>query len=109
MSLGFESSNAYGFLVFRLLPDPASEPGRLAVKVMQLALGYWYEATDPDKAALAMESGIWKTYTDRNGYSRTQTLDRYLKEETLPRQPRRKWVNQTAVYVLSACNALCFA
>ena len=86
-----------------LKSGPAADRRSLAVTVMQIALDYWYEATDLDKAALAMESGIWKTYTDRNGYTRTQTLDKYLDEANLPRQPRWKWVNQTAVYVLSAC------
>ncbi len=80
-----------------------NERRRLAVQVMQLSIDYWYEATDLDKVDLARESGIWKLYTDRNGYTRAQTLDKYLSEETFPRRPRWKSISNTAVYVLAAC------
>jgi len=80
-----------------------NERRRLAVQVMQLSIDYWYEATDLGKVDLARESGIWKLYTDRNGYTRAQTLDKYLSEETFPRRPRWKSISNTAVYVLAAC------
>nr|WP_320048714.1 response regulator [uncultured Desulfuromonas sp.] len=86
-----------------LLTNAESDRRRLAVQVMQLSLDYWYEATDLDKVDLARESGIWKLYTDRNGYTRAQTLDKYLNEDTFPRRPRWKSISNTAVYVLSAC------
>ncbi|WP_316347206.1 response regulator [Desulfuromonas acetoxidans] len=76
---------------------------RLAVQVMQLSIDYWYEVTDLGKVDLARESGIWKLYTDRNGYTRAQTLDKYLGEDTFPRRPRWKSISNTAVYVLAAC------
>ena len=76
---------------------------RLGVVVMQLSLDYWYEATDLDKAALARESGIWKIYTDHTGYTRTQTLDKYLNDATLPKRPRWQWISRTALFVLSTC------
>jgi len=80
-----------------------NERRRLAVQVMQLSIDYWYEATDLGKVDLARESGIWKLYTDRNGYTRAQTLDKYLSEDTFPRRPRWKFISNTAVYVLAAC------
>ena len=77
------------------------------LQVMQLSIDYWYEATDLGKVDLARESGIWKLYTDRNGYTRAQTLDKYLSEETFPRRPRWKSISNTAVYVLAACTTPC--
>ena len=87
----------------KLQTSTGNDRRRMAVQVMQLSIDYWYEATDLDKVDLARESGIWKLYTDRNGYTRAQTLDKYLSEETFPRRPRWKSISNTAVYVLGAC------
>ncbi len=38
---------------------------------------------------------------ERDGYFRTQTLDKYLEIETLPQKPRWKMVFVTADYVLA--------
>jgi two-component system sensor histidine kinase ChiS len=86
-----------------LLNSAETDRRRLGLLVMQLSLDYWFEATDRDKVDLARESGIWKLYTDRNGYTRSQTLDKYLSEATFPRRPRWKSISNTAVYVLAAC------
>lgn len=73
------------------------------VEVMRLSINYWMECTQLSKADLARRSGLWKVYTNEDGWERTQTLDRYLSLETMPKHPRRKKVHQTARYVLSNC------
>jgi len=73
------------------------------VEVMTLTIDYWRENTQTDKAELARESGLWKVYTNEDGWDRTQTLDRYLSLETLPKFPRRKQVMRTAEFALSHC------
>jgi len=79
------------------------EKRALAVKVMNLAVDCWVEATGSTKADMAEQSGLWNVYMERDGYSRTQTLDKYLDEETLPQKPRWKMVFVTADYVLANC------
>lgn len=73
----------------------------LAVKVMNLAIDCWVDATGLTKADLAEQSGLWNVYMERDGYFRTQTLDKYLEIETLPQKPRWKMVFVTADYVLA--------
>jgi two-component system, sensor histidine kinase ChiS len=77
---------------------------RLIVAVMTLSLDYWAEATGTMKVDLAEQSGLWKVYTNLDGWERTQTLDRYLDVQTLPRKPRRRQVIRTAEFVLAACD-----
>ncbi|MFO8048196.1 MAG: response regulator [Desulfosudaceae bacterium] len=77
----------------------------LAVRVMNLALAYWIEASGLTKADLAEQSGIWRVYMEKDGYVRTQTLDKYLSEVTLPRRPRWKNIFDTADFVLSTCTS----
>jgi two-component system sensor histidine kinase ChiS len=74
-----------------------------AAQVMRGALECWMEATGTTKAELAEQSGIWNVYMERDGYLRTQTLDKYLSEETLPRRPRWGKVMATAEFVLAGC------
>jgi len=74
-----------------------------AVQVMQAALDCWTEATGLGKGELAVQSGLWNVYMERDGYLRTQTLDKYLSLDTLPQRPRWRSVAATAEFVLSAC------
>ncbi len=54
-----------------LITDQARDDKRqLAVTVMQLSLDYWCEAAGADKFELARRSGIWKVYTNRDGWQR---------------------------------------
>ncbi len=80
---------------------PSCDRCRLGVRAMQLSLACWQEATCRDRKDLARQSGLWNLYTDMNGYERTQTLDKYLSEETFPRRPRWNRIYATARYVLS--------
>lgn len=86
----------------------ASMPGDLdkkhmGAKTMNLALEYWQEATGLGKVDLAEQSGIWKVYMNKDGFERTQTLDKYLKIERFPKQPRWNKIYQTIDYVLLTC------
>jgi len=74
----------------------------LAVEVMTCALDYWTQCTGLSKADLATQSGLWKTYTNQDGWERTQTLDRYLSIDTFPQRPAWVKVFKTAEYVLAA-------
>jgi two-component system sensor histidine kinase ChiS len=76
---------------------------RLAVQVMLSALECWAQATQLGKGDLAMQSGIWNVYMERDGYIRTQTLDKYLSEATLPLRPRWQKIFATAEFVLANC------
>jgi two-component system sensor histidine kinase ChiS len=88
-----------------LNPDAAKQDNRrLAVALMNHVLEYWEEATGKGKASLARQSGIWKVYMDKNGWERTQTLDKYMDIRTLPKRPRWKMIFKTADFVLAACN-----
>jgi hypothetical protein len=82
--------------------NPASLPERI-VDLMNRTIHYWVEATGRTKADLAEESRIWSVYPDHNGWRRTQTLDKYLDIQTLPKRPRISQVLQTAYYVLKTC------
>lgn len=73
------------------------------VKLMNAVVQYWVESNGASKIDLANQSGLWKVYTDYNGYQRTQTLDKYLSVETLPKKPKIKLVFQTANFVLASC------
>lgn len=75
----------------------------LLVEIMNLTIDYWVEETKTSKIELAQSSGIWKVYTNRDGWERAQTMDKYLETETLPKNPRRKLVIQTAEFVLANC------
>lgn len=75
----------------------------LAVHVMQAAVDCWDEVTGLGKGELAIQSGIWNAYMERDGYLRTQTLDKYLNLGTLPHRPRWRSIIATAEYVLSIC------
>ncbi|WP_031482735.1 7TM diverse intracellular signaling domain-containing protein [Maridesulfovibrio frigidus] len=74
---------------------------QLAVQIMNSSIECWEKSADQDKASLATQSGLWNVYMEKDGYSRTQTLDRYLSEETLPSRPRWKNVYATVEFVLA--------
>jgi len=76
----------------------------LAVRVMNLAVDCWLVCTRTGKAELARQSGLWNVYMEKDGYCRTQTLDRYLSESTLPHRPRWHKIHATAEFVLAACD-----
>ncbi len=87
----------------RLFPANQDDARRqVAVKAMCLALEYW-TASGFTKADLAEQSGLWNVYMERDGYFRTQTLDKYLAEESLPQKPRWQHIHQTVQYVLATC------
>lgn len=76
---------------------------KAALAVMQAALACWEDATGKSKFDLARDSGLWKVYTNRDGWERAQTLDKYLDPAAFPQKPRLNQVLQTADFVLAAC------
>jgi two-component system sensor histidine kinase ChiS len=87
-----------------MLQDPQTPEGRrqLAVTAMNLAMEYWTETTGNDKFELARQSGLWKVYTNQDGWERAQTLDKYLNINTLPARPRWKLIMATCNFVLAS-------
>nr|WP_321258807.1 response regulator [uncultured Pseudodesulfovibrio sp.] len=83
--------------------DTVDNKRSLAVTIMRLAIDCWIESTGTTKADMAEQSGLWNVYMERDGYFRTQTLDKYLDETTLPKRPRWKKVLVTAEFVLANC------
>ena len=75
----------------------------LYVKTMKYAILYWEISTELSKIELAENSGLWSVYLDKNGTFRTRTMDRYLKETTLPKNPKVKQIILTANFVLNQC------
>jgi two-component system sensor histidine kinase ChiS len=61
------------------------------------------QTTGTTKVEMAEESRIWNIYMEKDGYLRTQTLDKYLNEDTLPLRPRWQNVYATAEFVLTQC------
>ena len=83
--------------------DKTADKRSLCVQLMNHILTCWHDCTGGSKADLAHQTGLWKVYVDRNGWERTQTLDKYLEQATIPENPRYKTVIQTAEYVLLHC------
>jgi two-component system, sensor histidine kinase ChiS len=73
----------------------------LGAEVMNSTLDYWIQCTGLSKADMASQSKLWKTYTNQDGWERTQTLDRYLDIETFPQRPAWAKVLKTAEFVLA--------
>jgi two-component system sensor histidine kinase ChiS len=90
--------------VSRVLVDPDRHESRrhLAVEVMNISLDYWTQCSGLAKADLARRSGLWKVYTNQDGWERTQTLDRYLQIATFPQRPLWNKIVKSAEFVLSA-------
>ncbi|MCU7834751.1 MAG: response regulator [gamma proteobacterium symbiont of Taylorina sp.] len=76
---------------------------QLLVEIMNHSLDLWIEQTAMTKIELAQNSKLWKVYMDDDGWERTQTLDRYLHLDTLPKRPRIRQILNTANYVLEHC------
>ncbi len=76
---------------------------RLSVKVLNLSCDLWTMSTKLSKLELAEKSGLWSIYIEKDGWARTQTLDKYLKEKTLPVRPRWRSILHTADFVLELC------
>lgn len=70
-----------------------------AVKVMNLALACWEHDLGKTKLELAEESTIWPVYIDKSTPT-TRTLDKYLKLDSCPKNPRNQRVIDTAEFVL---------
>ncbi len=85
-----------------LSPLPQEDQRTLIVKTLRLALDLWTETTQSSKIDLAHQSGLWAVYVNKDGWERTQTLDRYLSIDTLPANPRLQNVFATCEYVLAA-------
>ncbi|BHH82391.1 hypothetical protein LA52FAK_06800 [Desulforhopalus sp. 52FAK] len=82
-------------------PQTAEGKRQLAVTAMNLAIEYWTETTGNNKFDLARESGLWKVYTNQDGWERAQTLDKYLDINTLPARPRWNLIMATCDFVLA--------
>lgn len=70
----------------------------LTVSALNYALHQWEAIKDDDKIAFAQSSGLWRVTND-GGTLKTRTLDKYLKIETLPQNPRYKTVGKSLEYV----------
>ena len=81
--------------------DTHASRRHLGVEVMTCALDYWTQCTGLTKVDLANQSKQWRTYTNRDGWERTQTLDRYLDIETFPLRPTWAKIMKTAEFVLA--------
>jgi len=79
---------------------------QLGVKTINLAVQYWIECTGKTKANLARESNLWKVQINKDGWERTQTLDRYMDIKTFPKIPRWNQITGTADFVLLRCSSL---
>ena len=70
----------------------------LAVASMNHALDLWTEQLGKNKLDLAEQSGLWRVTNDA-GTLKTRTLDKYLKLDLLPKNPRYKTVSKTLTYI----------
>ncbi len=77
---------------------------KTTVELMNHALACWQDSTGEDKIALAEKSGIWRIYLDGGSY-KSRTLDKYLRLDKLPRNPRWESVLKTADFVLQNSQA----
>lgn len=104
-----EDLTALDTLLDRLSENLVATPKRpeadarraLAVQVMNQAVDCWCATAGNSKITLAEASGIWNVYLEKDGYCRTQTLDKYLSSNTLPKRPRWRDIHATAEFVLA--------
>ena len=75
------------------------------VNLMKLSVLCWKESTEKSKWQLADESGLWKAYLDQGVY-KTRTMNKYLKTDTLPMNPKWNRVLDTAEFVLNSHSGL---
>jgi DNA-binding response OmpR family regulator len=76
---------------------------KTSVDLLKLSLYIWERLTDSDKIELAEKSKIWLASIDKCGTYRTRTLDRYLRQETLPMRPKFRDIVDTAYFVQKSC------
>lgn len=70
----------------------------LTVASMNHALDLWNDKLGKSKLDLAEESSLWRVTNDA-GTLKTRTLDKYLKIDLLPKNPRYKTVAKTLTYI----------
>lgn len=80
------------------------DPKDLLIRVMNLSVELWIADTGTTRVELAEQSGIWNVYIGKDGWARTQTLDKYLNPASLPKRPKWDNVINTADFVLAACS-----
>ena len=73
------------------------------VNVMRSALACWERDLGKTKLELAEASRIWPVYIDKSTPT-TRTLDKYLKLDSCPKNPRSQRVIDTAEFVLRHMN-----
>ena len=98
-SIGFSEQPAIGSSLHETPKNELREA--LGVAIMKATISLWCEVTGKTKADFAEESKIWSFTTNENGWRRTQTLDRYLEIEKLPKFPKWNKVLASAEFVLS--------
>ncbi|MBU0971798.1 MAG: PAS domain S-box protein, partial [Proteobacteria bacterium] len=103
-----ETLNTLIQLLDKIQDPPSDSPNAeakrlLGVQVMNASCTLWAAATRTTNTELADKSGFWSIYIEKDGYARTQTLNKYLNIATLPARPRWKTILNTAEFVLAAC------
>jgi hypothetical protein len=73
----------------------------LANRIMLLVIQLWKKKTGKTRIEFAQQSGLWKIHIDANGWQRTQTLDKYLDVQKVPKNPRWKTIIESAEYVIA--------
>ncbi len=73
------------------------------IQATRLAIRLWEKYSGKSKATLAEASKIWRVYVD-GGTIKTRTLDKYLNEKTLPKNPRWRSVIKTMDFVTLNCS-----
>lgn len=80
---------------------PETNYTELAYRIMLLVIQIWKKRTGKTKIEFAQQSRLWKIHLDPNGWQRTQTLDKYLEYQKVPKNPRWKTIIDSAEFVLS--------
>lgn len=70
-----------------------------AVQLLKKAVDLWCKHTNHKKPDLAEKSGLWNVQVNADGWRRTQTLDKYLDIDTIPKNPKWKAIEETVEYV----------
>ncbi|NLW30878.1 MAG: response regulator [Fibrobacter sp.] len=84
--------------------DKEKQKRILVVELLNHVINLWCKNTGLTKSDLAEKSGIWNVSVNKDGWRRTQTLDKYLDIKTLPRYPKLKYIEKTVEFVLSSCD-----
>lgn len=100
-AIGQTLSNLNSLLLIQTSDSAKREFG---VKMLTFAIEVWESETGLKKSDLAEQSGLWNVQIDKDGWRRTQTLDKYLDIHTIPRNPKWKKIEKTVDFVLSVLN-----